>query len=110
MEFRIEKCAMLVMELGKREKKTKWIEQSNQESIKILEESIGIGHHQTEMKEKIRKEYLRRTIKRLETKLHKSHQMEKYMEVNNVKYSEPFLRWTKEELRQMNKKEKRNWW
>ena len=77
MEFGIEKCAMLVMKSGK------WhlidrMELPNQDKIRTLRKKeihkyLGILEadtiKQAEMKEKIQKEYLRRTRKLLETKL-----------------------------------------
>ena len=76
-EFGIEKCAMLVMKTGKQHT-TDGIELRNQDKIRTLGENdaykyLGILEADTikqlEMKEKIRKEYLRRTKKLLETKL-----------------------------------------
>ena len=77
MEFGIEKCAMLVMKSGKRHL-TDGMEPPNQDKIRTLEEKetykyLGILEDDTvkkvEMKEKIKKECLRRTTKQLETKL-----------------------------------------
>ena len=77
MEFGIEKCAMLVMKSGKRQL-TDGMELPNQDEIKTLAENetykyLGILEADTiklvEMKDKIQKEYLRRTRKLLETKL-----------------------------------------
>ena len=67
MEFGIDKCAMLVMKSGKR-RMTEKIELPNQEKIRTLGEKetykyLGILEadtiKQVEMKEKIKKEYLR---------------------------------------------------
>ena len=77
MEFRIEKCAMLVMKSGKRHL-TDGMELPNQDKIRKLGENeiykyLGIWEantiEQVEMKDKIQKEYLWRTTKLLETKL-----------------------------------------
>ena len=77
MEFGIEKCAMLVMKSGKRHG-TDGIELPNQGKIRTLGENetykyLGIlgadTIKQVEMKDKIQKEYLKRTRKRIETKL-----------------------------------------
>ena len=77
MEFGIEKCALLVMKSGKRHL-TDGIELPNQDKIRTLAENetykyLGILEantiKQVEMKNKIQKEYLRRTRKLLETKL-----------------------------------------
>ena len=78
MKFGIEKCAMLVMISGKRHL-TDGMELPNQDKIRTLREKetykyLGILEadtiKQVEMKEKIKKEYLR-TRKLLETKLSK---------------------------------------
>ena len=75
MEFGIEKCALLVMKSGKRHL-TDGIELPNHDKIRILAENetykyLGILEadtiKQVEMKNKIQKEYLRRTRKLLET-------------------------------------------
>ena len=77
MEFGIEKYAMLVMKSGKRHL-TEGMELQNQDKIKTLAENetykyLGILEAETikqvEMKDKIQKEYLRRTRKLLDTKL-----------------------------------------
>ena len=77
MEFAIEKCVMLVMKSGKQQL-TDGMELLNKDKIKTLAENetykyLGILEadtiKQAEMKEKIQKEYLRRTRKQFETKL-----------------------------------------
>ena len=77
MEFAIEKCAILVMKSGKRNL-TDRMELPNQDKIwtrgeKETYKNLGILEadtiKQVEMKDKIQKEYLRRTRKLLETKL-----------------------------------------
>ena len=77
MEFSIEKWAMLVIKSGKRHM-TDGMELPNHEKIRTVGENenykyLGILEadtiKQVEMKDKIRKEYLRRTRKLLETKL-----------------------------------------
>ena len=87
MEFGIEKCAMLVMESGKRYL-TKGMGLPNQDKITTLREkktSKYLGFleadtiRQVEMKEKIQKEYLGRTRKLLETKLQKIYQRNKFL-------------------------------
>ena len=76
MECGIEKCAMLVMKRGKRYL-TDGMEQPNQEKIRTLVENETCKYvsfleadtmKQVEMKDKIQKEYYRRTRKLLETK------------------------------------------
>ena len=61
---------------------------------------------QVEMKDKIQKEYLRRTRKLHETKLYSRNH---FKGINNwavplVRYSGPFLKWTREELKQMDQR------
>ena len=77
MEFGIEKCTMLVMKSGKRHM-TDGMELPNDDKIRTLGEEetnkyLGILEadtiKQVQMKDQIRKEYLRRTRKLLETKL-----------------------------------------
>ena len=77
MELGIEKCAMLVMKSGKRHL-TDRMEQSDQDKIRTLAENETYKYlgnleadtiKQEEMKDKIQKEYLRRTRKLLRTKL-----------------------------------------
>ena len=77
MEFGIEKCAKLVMKSGKWHM-THGIELPNHDKIRTLKENepykyLGILEadtiKQVQMKDKIRKEYPRRTRKLLETKL-----------------------------------------
>ena len=61
---------------------------------------------QVEMNDMIRKEYLRRTQKLLETK-HSSRNLIKGINtwaVPLVRYSGPFLKWTREELKQMDQR------
>ena len=61
---------------------------------------------QVEMKEKIKKEYLRRTRKLLETKLYCRNFVKgiNSWAVPLVWYSELFLKWTREELKQMDQR------
>ena len=77
MEFGIEKCAMLVMKSGKQHL-TDGMELPNQDKMRTLGENeiykyLGVLEPETikqvEMKDKIQKEYLRRTRKQPETKL-----------------------------------------
>ena len=77
MEFGTEKCAMLVMKSGKRHL-TDGIELPYHDKIRALEENetykyLGILEadtiKQVQMKDEIRKEYLRRNRKLLETKI-----------------------------------------
>ena len=61
---------------------------------------------QVEMKDKIRKEYLRRRRKLLETKLSVRNLIKgiNTWAVPLVRYSGPFLKWTREELKQMDQR------
>ena len=61
---------------------------------------------QVEMKEKIKKGYLRRTRKLLETKLSRRNLIKgiNTWAVPLVRYSGPFLKWTREELKQMDQR------
>ena len=77
MEFGIEKCAMLVIKSGKRHM-TDGMELPNPDKIRTLGENETYKYldileadtiKQVQMKDKIWKEYLRRTWKLLETKL-----------------------------------------
>ena len=100
------------MKSGKRHL-TEGMERPNQEQIRILEAKeiykyLGILEadtiKQVEMKEKIKKEYLRRTRKLLETKLCSRNLIKG---INNwavtlVSYWGSFLKWTREELKQIN--------
>ena len=114
MEFGIEKCAMLVMKSGKRHM-TDGIEQPNHDKIKTLGEKetykyLGILEADTikqmEMKDKIRKEYLRRTRKLLETKLSSRNLIKRIntWAVPLIRHSGPFLKWTRDELKQMDQR------
>ena len=114
MEFGIKKCAMLVMKSDKRHM-TDGMELPNQDKIRTLGENetykyLGIlgadTIKQVEMKDKIKKEYLRRTRKLLETKL-SSRNLVKGIDtwtVPLVRYSGPFLKWTRDELKQMDQR------
>ena len=77
IEFGIEKCAMILMKSGKQHL-TDGLELPNQD--------------------KIRKEHLRRTRKLLETKLCSKNLIKRIdtLAVSLVRYSRPFLKWTRE--------------
>ena len=111
MEFGIEKCAMLVIKSGKRHT-TEGIGLPNQDKIRTLRENDTYKYmgnleadtiKQMQMKDKISKEYLRRTRKLLETKLSCRNLMKRIntWAVPLVRYSGPFLKWTKDELKQI---------
>ena len=108
IEFGIEKCAMLVMKSGKRHL-TDGMELSNQDKIRTLAENetykyLGFLEADTikevEMKDKIQKGYCR-TRKLLETKLNCRNLIKRMntCAVPLVRYSGPFLKWTRDELR-----------
>ena len=109
MEFGIEKCAMLVMKSGKRHL-TDGMELPNLDQFRTLREKetykyLGILEavtiKQVEMKEKIEKECLMRIRMLLETKLCCINFIEgiNTWDVLLVRYSGPFLKWTREELK-----------
>ena len=116
MEFDREKCAMLVMKSGK-QYMTDGIEQPNHDRIRTLEENdtykyLGILEadtiKQVQMRDLIRKEYLRRTRKLHETKLSSRNLIK---EINTwavplVRYSGLFLNWTLEEIKQIDQRTK----
>ena len=112
MEIGIEKCAMHVMKSGKRHM-TDGMELPNHEKIRTLEENeiykyLGILEadtiKQVEMKDKIQKEYLRRTRKLFETKLSRRNLIKgmNTCAVPLVRYSGQFL--TRDELKQMDQR------
>ena len=114
MEFGIEKCATLVVKSGKRHM-TDGMELPNHDKIRTLGENetykyLGIlgadTIKQVEMKDNIRKEYLRRTRKLLETKLSSRNLIKgiNTWAVPIVRYSGPFLKWTRDELKQMDQR------
>ena len=113
IEFGIGKCALL-MKSGKRHM-TDGMELPNHDKIRTLEENetykyLGILEAETikqvQMKDTIRKEYLRRTRKLLETKLSCRNLIKgiNIWAVSPVRYSGPFLKWTREELKQMDQR------
>ena len=114
MEFGREKCAMLVMKSGKRHM-TDGMELPNHDKIRTLEEKETYKYlvileadtiKQVQMKDKIRKEYLRGTRKLLETKLSSRNIIKgiNTWAVPLVRYSDPsssgpemnLNKWTKE--------------
>ena len=104
---------MLVMKSGKR--RTDGMKLPNQDKIRMLREKetynyLGILEpdtiKQAEMKEKIKNEYLRRTRKLIETKLCSRNLIKgiNTWAVTFVKYSGPFLNWTRKQLKQMDQR------
>ena len=113
-EFGQEKCAMLVMKSGKRHL-IDGMELPNQDKIRTLGEKetykyLGILETDTikleEIKEKIKKGYLRRTKKQLETKLYSRNLIKgiNTWTIHLVRYSGPFLKWIREGLKEMNQR------
>ena len=97
------------MKSGKRHM-TKGMELPNQEKIRTVGETYKYLEileadtiKQEEIKEKIKKEYLRRTRKLLKTKLYSRNLIKgiNTCDVPIIRYSRPFLKWTKEELEEM---------
>ena len=114
MEFGREKCTMLVMKSDKRHM-TDGMELPNHDKIRTLEENetykyLGILEadtiKQVQMKDTIQKEYLRRRRKILEEKLSSRNLIKgiNTWAVPLVRYSGPFLKWTREELKQMDQR------
>ena len=92
------------------------MELPNQEKIKTFGEKetykyLGILEvntiWQVEMKDKIKKEYLIRTRKLFETKLSSRKHIKgiNTWAVSHVRYSVPFVKWTREEIKQINQRE-----
>ena len=117
MEFDIVKCAMFVMKSGKRHM-TDGVELPNHDKIRTLKENETYKYlvileadtiKQVQMKDTIRKEYLRRTRKLLETKLSCRNLIKgiNTWAVPLVRYSGPFLEWTREELKQMDQRRRK---
>ena len=114
MEFGIEKCAMLVMKSGKWHM-TDGKELPNHKKIRTLGEEENYTYlgtlkadtiKQVQMNDEIRKEYLRRTRKLLETKLSSKNLLKgiNTWAVLLIRYSRPFLKWTWDELKQMDQR------
>ena len=102
------------MKSGKRHF-TDGMELLNQDKIRTLGEKeiykyLGIlgadTIKQVAMKEKIQKEYFRRTRKLLKTKLYCRNLIKgiNTWAVHLVRYSGPFLKWTRKELKQMDQR------
>ena len=106
MEFGIEKCAMLLMKSGKRHM-TDGIELPNLDKIRTLEENetykyLGILEADT-----IKQVQMKDTIRKLfETKLSSRNLIKgiNTWAVILVRYSGPFLKWTRDELKQIDQR------
>ena len=114
MVFGIEKCAMQVMKSGKRHL-TDGMELPNQDMIRMLAENETYKYlrileadtiKQVQTKDKIQKEYLWRIRKLLETKLSRRNLIEgiNTWAVPLIRYSGPFIKWTRDELKQMDER------
>ena len=114
MEFGIEKCAMFVRKSGKRHM-TNGMELPNHDKIRTLGEEetykyLGILEadtiKQVETKDKILKEYLKRTRKVLEPKFSNRNLIKgiNTWAVPLIRYSGPFVKWTRDELKQMDQR------
>ena len=115
MEFGWEKCAMLVMKSSKQHM-TDGMEQPNHDKIRTLGEEetykyLGILEagtiKQVQMKYKIRKEYLRRTRKLLETKLSSRNLIKRIntWAVPSLDIRETFSCWPEMNLNKSNKEQ-----
>ena len=107
MEFGKEKCAMLIMENGKRQR-TEGKELANQEKIRTTGETenykyLGISEANTF------KEYRWRTRKLIEIKLCSGNLIKRIntRAVTSVRYSGPLLKWIREELRKMDQRKRK---
>ena len=114
VEFCIEKFDMLIERSGKRHM-MKGTELPNQEKTGMLEEKetyiyLGILEadtiKQVEKKDRIKKEYLRRTRKLLETKRNLIQGINAWV-VPLVRYLGPFLKWTREEHQEMDQRKRK---
>ncbi|XP_063599498.1 uncharacterized protein LOC134775819 [Penaeus indicus] len=114
MEFGISKCAALIMKKGKI-MQSEGVRIPNQEEIKSLDEGdsykyLGVLESDDimseEMKKNIKNEYLRRIGKILKSKLNGGNIITAINSraVAVVRYSAGIVKWTKEEMRKMDRK------
>ena len=114
VEFSIEKCAILIMKRG-RVSISNGIKLPCDHVIKALNAEEGYKHlgvlesdtiMKTETKSNISKEYFRRVRKVLETKLNSRNLMKgiNTWAVSLMRYSAPFLDWTVDELKAMDRR------
>ena len=105
---------MLVIKSGKRHM-TDGMEQANYVKIRTVEENETYKYlstleadtiKQVQMKDTIRKEFLRRTRKLLETKLFSRNLIKgiNTWAVSLVRYSGPFFKWARDQLKQMDQR------
>ena len=119
MEFGIEKCVMLIMKKGKKRnngKNNTPKSEKHQNTCKKIKLQVlgntGNRHHQTEMKEKVKKRVPQKNNnkKKLLKMKFCSRNLIKGINtwaVSLVKYFGPFLKWTVEELRQMDERRRK---
>ena len=111
MEFGIEKCAMIVMKSGKRyltdrlelQDQIRTLEEN--ETYKYLSILVADTIKHVQMKDKIQKEYHRRT-KKMKTKLTRRNLIKgiNTWVIPLIGYSRPFLKCTRDELKQMDQR------
>ena len=117
LQFGIDKCALLVMKMGKIVK-SGGIKLPKEKVIKSLEEEeshIYLGVLEAyevmvnEMKDKVKKEYYKRVIKVLETKLNSGNVFKAIntWAVSAVLYSAAFLGWSKLQLEDIGRSTRR---
>ena len=112
MEFGVSKCAVLTMKRGKRVESRgirlpngEEMDEPNNEGYKYLGVLELDGVLCSEMKEKVKKEYMKRLKLMLKTKLNSRNL---FLGINTwavavVRYSAAFIDWTKEETREMDR-------
>lgn len=114
MHFGIDKCATLVLHRGKT-KQSNGISLPTGKDIESLDENAGYRYlgilesdnfKNKEMKTSITKEYLRRVRKLLKSKLNGGNVIKAIntWAVSLLRYSAPFVDWTKEELSEIDRK------
>ena len=114
MKFGLEKCAMFMIKIEKRET-TERLELTNQETIRTREEKETYYNlrilevdsiKQTETKEKTRKEYLKITRKLLKTKLRKKNLIKRYLSSPSCKILKTIFKMHKGKTRKKGTKNK----
>ena len=114
MEFGVDKCAVLILKRGKKTL-SDGIDLPHGKQIKSLNTNdsykyLGVLEADTikydEMKKDVRKEYFRRVRKVLETKLNGGNIIKAIntWAVSLVRYTAPFIEWSKNELRDMDRR------
>ena len=117
MQFGIDKCATIVVKRGK-VITSDGIMLPDENRIKSMNEDCSYKYlgvlesdqvKQKEMKEKLRNEYKRRVRKVLQSKLNGRNMVQAIntWAVSSLRYSAPFIEWTREELRTMDRRMRR---